>query len=148
MKIGELASALNKLGKVYKHKNGTEPVTYIAQVLRLLDGPDDMELETFLIEKQRPKPKKIASESKPKIDLDVHTNALLEAVSEIGFSAAISALKDAKPTVEDLKQVVFKYTNIARKSGTKASLLNAIETHYTKKRRGAVRNEADINPPM
>lgn len=137
MKVSELASALNELGRVYTNAKKTEPASCIVQVLKFLDGKERLDLAELVYQelekKARPK------EPKPKkpraFKLDDHLRTFEKSRSDSEFTAAMELLKKAKPTNEDLKQLIFAYTGVSQKDGKKDDLYSALESGYSEKRR-------------
>jgi hypothetical protein len=135
MKIGELVSALEELGKAYRHAKKNEPAPCIVQLLKYLQGNEQLELNEFvkraLERKSQPKqPKKPSS-----FNIDNHVAALRASRSDGEFVATMETLKKAKPTVGDLKHLLSSYTGIPRKTGKKDELWKAIEAAYNAERR-------------
>ncbi len=150
MKIGELVSALEELGKGYRHaKKKEEPAPCIVQLLKFLHGKEELDVSELVrqtVEKKaQPKQRKKASS----FSVADHSKALQKARSDGEFAAAMDILKKAKPTNDDLKNLIFAYTGVTQKTGKKEQLFRTLEVAYNAERRNERRGKiASETPPF
>ena len=132
MKIGELASALEKLGKAYTNaRKKDEPAPCILQVLKYLEGKEELDIEEVVTQAAEKKaaPRKPAKKTRD-FNIGEHLQAIRAARSDGEFATAFSILKKANPTVAHLKDLLTAYTCVPRKSGKKDDLWRALEAAY------------------
>src|SRR5258706_15071515 len=103
MKVKDLASALETLGKAYHNvRKKDEPAPCILQVLKFLEGKEELDINDLVTQASEKK----ASPSKPNkpraFSVEENLEALKKARSEGEFFNAIGSVKKAKPTVSDL----------------------------------------------
>ena len=136
MKIKELVSALETLGKAYTNsRKKDEPAPCILQVLKLLKGSEDLDIENLLRKVAEKKAAPAKGKKARPFDLDEHLKVLTAAQSDGEFLAALTILKKANPTVANLKSLISAYTGVTRKSGKKEELWRALEAGYNAARR-------------
>src|SRR5208282_4332190 len=135
MKVSELASALEELGKGYRHAKKDEPAPCIIQLLKFLQGKEQLDVKEVVRQtlEKKAQPRQPGQLRKP-FNLNDHLSALQNARSDGEFAAAMELLKKTKPTNNDLKQLILAYTGVSQ-NGKKDYLWRALETGYNKKRR-------------
>jgi hypothetical protein len=122
MKVAELVSALEELGSIYRHSSKNEPKPCIREVLELLKGKEQhtlAELKAAVSEKGGTAGKGKGTKPPKVFNHEEHLNRLLSAKSEASFTAAIEALKKAKPTNENLARLLAGYAGVAPKKKMK-----------------------------
>lgn len=137
MKIAELVSALEELGTIYRHASKNEPKPCIKQVLEMLEGKEHLQVADLRVPAPAKPAKKAAAPKTPKVtkaakfDQDYYLKRFYDAATEPAFEAALDELKKAKPTNDNLTNLLAAYTGIPIKKGRKKDdLINALQKTF------------------
>ena len=145
MKVSELALALKELGTVFRHSSENQPADCINKVLNLIEGKEDLEVGQLIRamrEAGAKKPRYVAP-ANPKTPFEVapHVAALKRAVNAGNFAEVKRDLERARPTKQDLCEILEDYAGLSLKRAKKDELWAALDKAYAGKQRGANRAE-------
>jgi signal recognition particle GTPase len=140
MKVSELASALRELGTVFKHGKKDEPTACIAQLLKLIEGKEALDVSELVNEARETNSQKRRQTATKKIrkkefDIAYYLTALRNAATGGEYAAVKQELRRASPTNDDLRKLIQEYSGQSFKNANKSKLWEALESSHTAKQR-------------